>query len=220
MRRSRLISEIDQLTVLELADLVKQLEEKYGVSAAARRSPSPPAAAAVPAADFDIILEEAGAEKINVINAVSEVTSLGLMKPRCSSRARPSGPRKAFRKTKPRTSPRSFRKPAQRSPSGNLPRGKRSGPVAQRLGFFMCRDAPSELVARIAQGNRRKQLLKLKSDCFNCRTSPDDIWFGVEPLMVTSKFRADLCAPRSAARACMSGSKAVADGSKHRQTAL
>jgi large subunit ribosomal protein L7/L12 len=79
-----LIDQIDKLTVLELADLVKQLEEKYGVSAAA-----PVAVAAAPAAgaaaapaeaktDFDVILEDAGAEKIKVIKAVREVTSLGL----------------------------------------------------------------------------------------------------------------------------------------------
>jgi len=84
MALAELINQIDKLTVLELADLVKQLEEKYGVSAAA-----PVAAAAVPAAggaaaseaaktEFDVILEEAGAEKIKVIKAVREVTSLGL----------------------------------------------------------------------------------------------------------------------------------------------
>ena len=84
MAVAELISQIDKLTVLELADLVKQLEEKYGVSAAA-----PAAAAAAPAAgaaaapeaaktEFDVILEDAGAEKIKVIKAVREVTSLGL----------------------------------------------------------------------------------------------------------------------------------------------
>ena len=83
MAVAELIDQIDKLTVLELADLVHQLEEKYGVSAAA-----PVAAAAAPAAgaaapveaktDFDVILEEAGPEKIKVIKAVREVTSLGL----------------------------------------------------------------------------------------------------------------------------------------------
>ena len=83
MAVAELIDQIDKLTVLELADLVKQLEEKYGVSAAA-----PVAVAAAPAAgaaapveaktDFDVILEEAGPEKIKVIKAVREVTSLGL----------------------------------------------------------------------------------------------------------------------------------------------
>jgi len=83
MAVAELIDQIDKLTVLELNDLVKQLEEKYGVSAAA-----PVAAAAAPAAaaagtaepktEFDVILEDAGAEKIKVIKAVREVTSLGL----------------------------------------------------------------------------------------------------------------------------------------------
>jgi large subunit ribosomal protein L7/L12 len=78
-----LIEQIDKLTVLELADLVKQLEEKYGVSAAApvAVAAAPAAGAAAPAAektDFDVVLEDAGAEKIKVIKAVREVTSLGL----------------------------------------------------------------------------------------------------------------------------------------------
>ena len=82
MAVAELIDQIDKLTVLELADLVKQLEEKYGVSAAAPVAvAAAPAAAAAPAeakTEFDVILEDAGAEKIKVIKAVREVTSLGL----------------------------------------------------------------------------------------------------------------------------------------------
>src|ERR1700760_4233696 len=82
MALAELIEQIDKLTVLELADLVKQLEEKYGVSAAAPVAvAAAPAAAAAPAeakTDFDGILEDAGAEKIKVIKAVREVPSLGL----------------------------------------------------------------------------------------------------------------------------------------------
>ena len=79
-----LISEVEKLTVLELNELVKTLEEKWGVSAAA---PVAVAAAgggaAAPAAaaeqtEFDAILTEVGAEKIKVIKAVRELTSLGL----------------------------------------------------------------------------------------------------------------------------------------------
>lgn len=78
-----IIETIDKLTVLELADLVKQLEEKYGVSAAApaMMMAAPGAAAAAPAAEkteFDVVLADAGAEKIKVIKAVRELTSLGL----------------------------------------------------------------------------------------------------------------------------------------------
>jgi len=78
-----LIEQIDKLTVLELADLVKQLEERYGVSAAApvAMMAAAPGAAPAPAAEqteFDVILAEAGPEKIKVIKAVRELTSLGL----------------------------------------------------------------------------------------------------------------------------------------------
>lgn len=83
MALTDLIEQIDKLTVLELADLVKQLEEKYGVSAAAPMAmmPAGPAATAAPEAEkteFDVILSEIGAEKIKVIKAVRELTSLGL----------------------------------------------------------------------------------------------------------------------------------------------
>ena len=85
MNREEIISAIESMTVLELADLVKELEEKFGVSAAA-----PVAVAAAPAAaaaaapeeektEFDVILKDVGAEKIKVIKAVREVVSgLGL----------------------------------------------------------------------------------------------------------------------------------------------
>ena len=76
MAVAEIIDHIDKLTVLELADLVKQLEEKYGVSAAA-----PVAMMAAPAAEkteFDVVLADAGPEKIKVIKAVREITSLGL----------------------------------------------------------------------------------------------------------------------------------------------
>ena len=83
MAVAELIDQIDKLTVLELSELVKTLEEKYGVSAAApvAVAAAPGAAAAAPAAEqteFDVILSEIGAEKIKVIKAVREVTSLGL----------------------------------------------------------------------------------------------------------------------------------------------
>jgi len=83
MAVAELIEKIDKLTVLELSDLVKQLEEKYGVSAAApaMMMAAPAAGGAAPAAEkteFDVVLAEAGPEKIKVIKAVRELTSLGL----------------------------------------------------------------------------------------------------------------------------------------------
>jgi large subunit ribosomal protein L7/L12 len=76
------IKQIDEMSVLDLNNLVKALEEHYGVSAAVAAAPA--AAAAVAAApveeqtEFDVVLVEAGSTKINVIKAVREVTSLGL----------------------------------------------------------------------------------------------------------------------------------------------
>ena len=78
------ISQIDSMTVLDLNNLVKALEEHYGVSAAAAVAAAPaaggPAAAAVveEKTEFDVVLKAAGEKKINVIKAVREVTSLGL----------------------------------------------------------------------------------------------------------------------------------------------
>ena len=79
------IQQIDEMTVLELNNLVKALEEHYGVSAAAAAVAVPAgggaAAAAAPVeekTEFDVVLKAAGDKKINVIKAVREVTSLGL----------------------------------------------------------------------------------------------------------------------------------------------
>ncbi|BBB91350.1 MAG TPA: 50S ribosomal protein L7/L12 [Methylomusa anaerophila] len=85
MNKEQIMEAIEQMTVLELSELVKALEEKFGVSAAA-----PVAVAAAPAAggaaapaaeeqtEFDVILTSAGGAKINVIKIVREVTGLGL----------------------------------------------------------------------------------------------------------------------------------------------
>ena len=83
MAVAELIDQIDKLTVLELADLVKQLEEKYGVSAAAPVAvmAGGGAAAAAPAAEkteFDVVLEVIGPNKIQVIKVVRAATQLGL----------------------------------------------------------------------------------------------------------------------------------------------
>ena len=80
------IKQIDELSVLELNNLVKALEDHYGVSAAAAAMPVAMAgggagAAAAPVeekTEFDVVLVETGSNKINVIKAVREVTSLGL----------------------------------------------------------------------------------------------------------------------------------------------
>ena len=77
-----MIEELKTLTVLELSELVKAVEEEFGVSAAAAVAVAAPAAGAAAAAEekteFYVILAEAGAEKIKVMKAVREITGLGL----------------------------------------------------------------------------------------------------------------------------------------------
>ena len=76
------VENVKELTVLELAELVKALEEEFGVSAAApvavAAAPAAGAAAAEEKTEFDVILASAGDKKINVIKVVREVTGLGL----------------------------------------------------------------------------------------------------------------------------------------------
>ncbi|MCM8900396.1 50S ribosomal protein L7/L12 [Caldicoprobacter algeriensis] len=86
MDKNQLIEAIKNMTVLELAELVKALEEEFGVSAAAPVAVAPvagvPGAAAAPAeeekTEFDVILADVGPEKIKVIKVVRELTGLGL----------------------------------------------------------------------------------------------------------------------------------------------
>ncbi len=77
-----LLEKIDSLKVAELAELVKAIEEKYGVSAVAATAPAAGGAVAGAAAEektsFDVILKEAGANKIQVIKVVRDATGLGL----------------------------------------------------------------------------------------------------------------------------------------------
>ena len=76
-----IIEELKVLTVLELAELVKAVEEEFGVSAAAAVAVAAPAAggaAAEEKTEFDVVLAAAGAEKIKVIKVVREITGLGL----------------------------------------------------------------------------------------------------------------------------------------------
>ena len=75
------LTALDSMTVLELNDLVKAIEEKFGVSAAAMAGPASaagPAAAAEEKTEFNVVLLEAGAQKVSVIKAVREITGLGL----------------------------------------------------------------------------------------------------------------------------------------------
>jgi large subunit ribosomal protein L7/L12 len=84
MERTQILEEISKMTVLELSQLIKDMEEKFGVSAAAAVAAAPAAAGAAAAApaeektEFTVMLTAVGDNKVNVIKAVREVTSLGL----------------------------------------------------------------------------------------------------------------------------------------------
>ena len=80
-KTDKMLEEIDKLTVVELAELVKGIEEKYGVTAAAVAAPAAGGAVAGAAeekSNFDVVLTEAGANKIAVIKVVRDATGLGL----------------------------------------------------------------------------------------------------------------------------------------------
>ncbi len=79
MTNEELILALEKKTVLEINELVKALEEKWGVSAAAPVAvAAAPVAAAAEKTEFDVVLKDAGANKINVIKVVRELTALGL----------------------------------------------------------------------------------------------------------------------------------------------
>ena len=83
MTKEEIMQAIESMTVLELSELVKAMEEKFGVSAAApvavaAAAPAAGAAAAEEQTEFDVILKSAGEKKIGVIKVVREVTGLGL----------------------------------------------------------------------------------------------------------------------------------------------
>jgi len=84
MERTQILEAVSKMTVLELSQLIKDMEEKFGVSAAAAVAVAGPAAAGAAAApveeqtEFSVVLTATGDNKVNVIKAVREVTSLGL----------------------------------------------------------------------------------------------------------------------------------------------
>ena len=82
--QTEILDKISSMTVLELSELIKQMEDKFGVSAAAAVAVAGPAAGAAPAAaaeeqtEFTVVLSSFGENKVNVIKAVRELTGLGL----------------------------------------------------------------------------------------------------------------------------------------------
>ncbi len=124
---AKIVEDLSALTVLEAAELSKLLEEKWGVSAAA---PVAVAAVAVVQAlllrlkeektEFDVILVDAGANKINVIKEVRAITGLGLKEAKDLVKALRRLSRKPSPRAKLLTSRRSLKKPAPRSTSSNM----------------------------------------------------------------------------------------------------
>jgi large subunit ribosomal protein L7/L12 len=98
------VKQIETMSVLDLSNLVKALEDRFGVSAAAAAAPAAsagPAATAAPAevqTEFAVILSEVGEKKINVIKAVREVTSLGLKEAKDLVEAAPATVKEAVSK--------------------------------------------------------------------------------------------------------------------------
>jgi large subunit ribosomal protein L7/L12 len=99
------VKQIETMSVLDLSNLVKALEDRFGVSAAAAAAPAAvaagPAAAAAPAeaqTEFTVLLSDVGDKKINVIKAVREVTSLGLKEAKDLVEAAPSTIKEAVSK--------------------------------------------------------------------------------------------------------------------------
>ena len=100
-----LLEKIDSLTVAELAELVKAIEEKYGVSAVAAAAPAAGGAAAAEEekTSFDVVLKDAGANKIQVIKVVRDATGLGLKEAKELVDGAPKQLKKMFLKTKQKT---------------------------------------------------------------------------------------------------------------------
>ena len=97
----KVIEMVEKMTVLELADLVKVMEEKFGVSAAAPAAVAAPVEAAPveeEKSSFDIVLKEAGANKIGVIKVVREITELGLKEAKDLVEAAPQTVKEAVKK--------------------------------------------------------------------------------------------------------------------------
>jgi large subunit ribosomal protein L7/L12 len=105
IKKEDFFSHLDKLTVLELADYIKEFEERYGIKAEMAAMPvgaAAPAAAEEEAAEekteFDIILKNVGPKKINVIKVVREVTDLGLKEAKAVVDAAPGEVKKAVAK--------------------------------------------------------------------------------------------------------------------------
>ena len=105
LSKQEVIDAISQMTVMDLSDLVKEMEEKFGVSAAAVATAGPAAATAAveEKTEFDVILTEAGANKVAAIKVVREITGLGLAEAKAAVEAAPKAIKEGISKAEAET---------------------------------------------------------------------------------------------------------------------
>ena len=120
------LTTLDSMTVMELNDLVKAIEEKFGVSAAAMSAPAAGgggggAAAAEEKTEFNVMLMEAGANKVSVIKAVREITGLGLKEAKDLVDGAPKAVKEGISKADAETAKKKLEKLALRSNLNNRP---------------------------------------------------------------------------------------------------
>ena len=149
------LAALDTMSVMDLNDLVKAIEEKFGVSAAAMAAPAAGGAggAAAPAAEekteFDVVLKETGANKVGVIKAVREITGLGLKE----AKDLVDGAPKTVKEAMPKPRRRNSKTQVPRPKSSNFGSVPRAGEAAKPLRPFAvsrdcCRLIRSHLVER------------------------------------------------------------------------
>ena len=148
MTNEEIIKELSGKTILEINDLVKALEEAWGVSAAAAVAVAGPAAGAAPVeekTEFDVILKAAGANKIAVIKEIRAITGLGLKDAKDMVDGAPKKVKEAIAKDEAEKiaeqlrSPSSSRRPAPKSRSSNLTRDRatKSAGLLKARRFFL-----------------------------------------------------------------------------------
>ena len=98
MEKEKFIEEVEKMTVVEIAELVKAMEEKFGISAALPSAAHAPAEAAEEKTAFTVVLTTAGDQKINVIKAVREITGLGLKESKDLVEAAPKNVKEGLKK--------------------------------------------------------------------------------------------------------------------------
>ena len=98
MEKEKFIEEVEKMTVVEIAELVKAMEEKFGISAALPAAAGAPAEVAEEKTAFAVVLTAAGDQKINVIKAVREITGLGLKESKDLVEAAPKNVKEGLKK--------------------------------------------------------------------------------------------------------------------------